>query len=233
MLTIIHGNDTAQSRKCFLDERNKTKDAVLLDADQINLTDLAQILEGGGLFGETKFLFVEQFLTKRKKSSDFKDILSYLETQALENTIVLWEGKELERGALNEFKKVSIKIFKFPQTLFQLLDAIQPGNTKVMLNLFHQTIETAEVEMVYFMLVRQFRMLLALSETKTQTENPIDELKRIAPWQKGKLEKQANAFELGHLVNLYDKLFQIEVGQKTGGLSTPLVSTIDFFLLEV
>src|SRR5258708_5224362 len=117
MISIIHGTDTALSRKHFLDEKQKFPDAILFDADQINLTDLAQLFDGGGLFGETKYLFVEHFFTKRKKSSDYKDILNYFESHAKENTIVLWEGKELERGTLNELKTATVKVFKLPQTL--------------------------------------------------------------------------------------------------------------------
>src|SRR6185437_7861967 len=152
MLTIIHGSDTAQSRKNFLAERAKYPDAILLDADQINISDLTQIFEGGGLFGESKYIFIEQYLTKKKKNSDYKAILTYLEKNAAENTIFLWENKELERGTLNELKKAAVKIFKLPQTLFILLDAIQPGNYKSLIKLFHETIETAETEMVFFML---------------------------------------------------------------------------------
>ena len=232
MITIFHGSDTAQSRKFFLEEKNKIKDAILLEADQVNLTDLTQVFQGGGLFGETKYLFIEQFLTKRKKSADYKDILAYFDKSASENTIVLWEGKELERGALNELKNATVRIFKLPQTLFQLLDSIQPGNAKFMIKLFHETIATTETEMVFFMIVRQLRILLALYEVKKQTED-IDELKRMAPWQKTKMEKQARMFDFAHLLNLYDRLYQVEVAQKTGGLTAPLVSTIDFFLLSI
>ncbi len=151
MLTIIHGSDTALSRKYFLDEKQKLKDAILIEAEKVDLTELAQLFEGGGLFGETKYLFIEQLLTKRKKSSDFKDILTYLEKNAGENTIFLWEGKELERGTLNALKKAVVRTFKFPQTLFQLLDAILPDNNKTLIKLFHQTIETTEPEMIFFM----------------------------------------------------------------------------------
>jgi DNA polymerase III delta subunit, C-terminal domain len=251
MITIIHGNDTTQSRKYFLGEKQKSHDAVLLDADQVNLTDLAQILEGGGLFSETKYIFIEQLLTKRKKSAELKDILIYLEKHASEHTIILWEGKELEKSTLNTIKKAAIRDFKLPQTLFQFLDAIKPHNNNMLIKLFHQTITTTEPEMVFFMLVRQFRILLALAEQTNprhsgehkRLQNPdsgqariteqIDELKRMAPWQKSKLESQAKSFEITHLLDLYEKLFTIEVGQKTGTLTLSLISAIDFFLLEV
>jgi len=247
MLTIIHGSDTAQSRKHFLNEKQKYPEAILLDADQVNLTDLTQLFEGGGLFGETKHIFIEQYLTKKKKNSDYKAILAYFEKNAAENTIVLWENKELERSTVNSLKNPLVKVFKLPQTLFQLLDAIQPENNKLLIKLFHETIANTETEMVFFMLVRQFRMLLALSKNPLNPDanqhrglnsfeprdiNQIDEIKRLAPWQKSKLEKQANAFEISHLLKLYDKLFAIEVGQKTGTLTSSLACAIDFFLLD-
>jgi hypothetical protein len=230
MLTLIHGSDIAHSRTYFQEERQRLKDSVLLDADAINLTDLAQVFDGGGLFGETKYLFIEQFLTKRKKSSDFDHIVKQLEKYGHEHTIILWEGKELDRGALNVFKTATVKAFKLPQTLFQLLDSLQPGNGKLLIKLFHKTIQTSETEMIFFMLVRQVRILLALSSA-SQTQ--IDEVKRLAPWQRGKLEKQASLFKGNTLIELYNKLFALEIGQKTGTLSSPLVSAIDFLLLEV
>jgi DNA polymerase III delta subunit len=233
MLTILHGNDTAQSRKSFLEEKQKYPDAITLSAEKINLTDLTQLFDGGGLFGETKYLFIEQFITKRKKNTDFKDLVAYLEKNAPDHTIFLWEEKELDRGSLMVFPKAITKPFKLPQTLFQLLDSIHPGNGKLLMQLFHQTIETAETEMVFFMLVRQLRILLALTTPSVATEDLIDELKRMQPWQQTKLQKQASAFTPEELLTLYHALFRIEVAQKTGGLSSPLVSTIDFFLLEV
>jgi len=254
MLTIVHGSDITASRKYFLDEKQKSNDAVLLDADQVNLTDLAQIFEGGGLFGETKYIFIEQLLSKKKKSTELTEILSYLEKNANEHTIIVWEGKDLDQSTLKAVKNSNVKTFKLPQTLFQLLDALQPGNGKTLIKLFHQTIQNSETEMIFFMLVRQIRILLAMSTQTSLREaerrsnpneiaalhsvarnddNPIDEVKRIQPWQKSKLESQAKRFDLTHLLDLYDKLFQLEIGQKTGSLSMPLASAIDFFLLEV
>ncbi len=231
MLTLIHGSDTASSRKYFLDEKQKVNDAVLLDADNVNLTDLAQLFDGGGLFGETQHLFIEQLLTKKKKNADLGDILKYLEKNAPEHTIILWEGKELEKGSLNLIKTATVKAFKLPQSLFQFLDSIAPGNGKLLIKLFRQTIQTSEPEMVFFMLIRQVRILLVLCET--DTSETIDEVKRLAPWQKSKLEKQAKQFKSEQLLTLYTQLFHIEVGQKTGTLSSPVDSAIDFLLAEV
>jgi hypothetical protein len=205
--------------------------------ENVTLTDLAQIFEGGGLFSDNKNIFIEQIITKKtrgisaakKKSGEFGQIVAYLEKNAAENTIFLWEGKELDRSALSLFKTALTRPFKLPQTLFLFLDSLKPGNGKALISLFHQTIETTETEMVFFMLVRQIRLLLALSE---ESNEAIDEIKRLT-WQKNKLQQQAKYFGKERLKDFYAKLFTIEVGQKTGTLSSPLISTIDFLLLEI
>jgi len=247
MITIIHGDDTAKSRKFFFDEKERYKDSVLLDGEKITLTDLTQIFEGGGLFSEMKTVFIEQFFNRKKKKEEFALFATYLQKQS-SNTIFLWEGKELDRGALASFKTAVPRVFKLPQTLFLFLDSIRPGNGKQLIVLFHQTIAVTEAEMVFFMLVRQVRLLLAVNPSqpplvrgggsfspldKGESEGVIDELKRLAPWQKSKLEKQAELFGKEKLQEFYAKLFAIEVAQKTGGLASPLSATIDFLLLEI
>ncbi len=232
MITIIHGDDIASSRKYFGDLRDKNPDALLLDGDKVTLTDLVQIFEGGGLFADSKTVFIEQLLTKKKKgkSKEVNPIIPYLQEQGGNNNIFLWESKELDRTGLGTFKQAAIKLYKIPQTLFLFLDNIKPGNGKTLISLFQQTIATTETEMVFFMLVRQFRILLALTDT---TSESIDEVKRLAPWQKSKLQQQAALFEKSHLQHLYQQLFLTERGQKTGAMAGPLPQTIDFFLLEI
>lgn len=230
MLTLIHGSDTTSSRNFFLEEKEKFNDAEIVKGSEINLTDLHQLLEGGGLFENNAAIFIEQFLTERKKSAERDAIILYLTKQAKNNAIFLWEGKELDRTALSQFKEASIKLFKLSSQLFSFLDGIKPKNGTQLVQLFHKSLETSDAEMIFFMLIRQFRILLALSEKGTET---ISEVSRLAPWQKGKLEKQVSLFEKIYLEELYSKLFQLELSQKTGTLSSSLTSAIDFFLAEI
>jgi hypothetical protein len=239
MLVIVHGDDIVASRKYYLDLKEKHEDASTFDGGAVTMTDLAQIFEGGGLFEDSKTVFIEQLLTKKarvgRKSktsepTELDTILEYFRKHASSNTIVLWENKEIERGALLAFPTADIKIFKLPQTLFLLLDSFKPNNGQKLVQLFHQTIASAEPEMVFFMLVRQVRLLLGLLDQNIQS---IDEIKRMQPWQRTKLQRQAAAFTPERLRKAHHDLFQIEVGQKTGGLSTSVTSAIDFLLLEI
>jgi hypothetical protein len=230
MLTIIHGEDTTSSRKYFIEQKEKHHNSPAFDGEKINLTDLAQIFDGGELFSDAKIVFIEQFFSKRKKSQERDGLVNSLQKYADKNDLFLWEGKELEKSILNSLKTANIKAFKLPQTLFLFIDGINPGNGKQLISLFHQTLQTTDAEMIFFMLVRQIRLLLALSN---QSEESIDELKRLAPWQMGKIQSQAASFTSEQLTHLHNKLFQIEVAQKTGSLSSTLPSTIDFLLLEI
>ena len=249
MLIILHGDDTATSRKYFLEQKHAKSDGISLDGEKITITDLTQALEGGELFADTKDVFIENLLSKRKKSAERDALIELIQQQATEHNILLWEGRELERSVSSSFKTATFKLYKLPQTLFAFLESLRPDNGKMAIPLFHKTLATQEAEMIFFMMVRQIRLLLALTPIPRSSSSPfikeggedsaptsigdIDEIKRIAPWQQGKLQKQASLFGEERLKQIYKNLFAIEVAQKTGTLSSPMVATIDFFLLGI
>lgn len=228
MITLIHGDNIAASRSYLIAEKQKTKDPISLPPDKITVTDLAQVMEGGELFSDTKKIFIEQFFTRLKKGKELDAIRAYVAAHATTHDVYLWEGKELTRTQIASFPTATQKVFKLPQTLFQFLDNIRPNNGSYLIQLFHQTRQTTEDELLFFMLIRHFRLLLA-----TTSHASIDEIKRLAPWQQTKLAKQASLFKNNHLVSLYTRLHAIDVEQKTGSAAVPLSSTIDFFLLEI
>jgi DNA polymerase III delta subunit len=233
MITIIHGDDLTASRNYFLDLKLKQNNAISYDGTKITITDLVQNIEGSSLFGSTKTIFIEDLLTKIKKTDkNAKEILSFIAKNSSESTFVLWESKEISKRDLFIFKQAIVKIFKLPKNIFLFLDNLKPNNSKNLLNLFHQALGSEiKEELILFMLQRQVRILLALSEPSNSES--IEELARLAPWQMDKLERQARFFDIMQLKKIYKKLYEIEIGQKTGGLSLSLVQTIDFLLLEM
>lgn len=228
MITIFHGDDTQFSRKQFLDAREPVKGAVTFDGETVTLTDVTQEIEGGGLFSDEKTIFIEELLTKRKPSKEFDAIVNFLNNASA--SIHLWEGKQLSKKQLSVFPKAKVHIASYPKALFQFLDNLTPNN-KHSLNLFHQTLAATAPELVFFMMVRQFRLLLAVAD-KEQVEH-IDEAKRLAPWQRGKLERQARMFPQEKLIKLYKRLYTIDLATKTGETPMNLTQSIDFFLSDL
>jgi len=233
MITIIHGDDISSSRKYFYELKQEHKDFVLFDGNKLTILDLIQNIEGSTFFGDTKAIFIEEFLTKLKKTNkESKEIFDFIVKNSKSTIFVLWESKEVSKRELLSFKDSVVKIFKLPKNIFLFLDNLRPNNSKSLLDLFHQALASEiKEELILFMMQRQFRILLAISEFCEG--EPIEELVRLAPWQMDKLEKQAKFFDLKKLKEIYKKLYKIEISQKTGTLSLSLSQSIDFLLLEM
>lgn len=229
MITIIHGEDTIKSREYFLSEKQKKKDAIALEGVSVTATDLLQALQGNDLFNETKYIFAEEFFSKRKPGKETDEIISIIKQNQAAN-IIFWESKQLTPKQIAIFKNPVIKQFKPSPVLFQFLDMLKPGNGLQEIKKFHEVVEAEEEQFVFFMLIRQVRLLLALLDDGTEF---IDEIKRMQPWQKTKLQKQAKQFTSEQLISLYNKLYQLDFEQKTGSLRLPLTHSIDFLLAEL
>jgi DNA polymerase III delta subunit len=85
--------------------------------------------------------------------------------------------------------------------------------------------------MILAMVARQIRILLSLSDAESTEQ--IDDVKRIAPWQKNKLLAQTHAFSQTELKKLHAALYKLDVKSKTGGLPLPLSQEIDFLLVSI
>lgn len=229
MITVIHGDDLANSRKHFIEQKEKAKNPIQLRGDKLALSDIVQALEGSSLFSEEKNVFIENFLSQKKTNKQFKEIVEYIVKNKNNSEVYFWEDKEVTKTTISAFKNADSKLFKLPQSLFLFLDNLKPNSSKENVLYFHKAISRSAPELVYFMIVRQFRILFAL----TQKDHLIDELKRIAPWQRGKLEKQAHLFGEEKLKEILNNLYIIDYKQKYGLTSLPFIQNVDFFLAGI
>lgn len=230
MITIIHGDDTATSRKVLTDIRLKTPEVLSAEGESLTVTDLAQMVQGGGLFVTQKTIIIENLYAKKKATKEFAAILELLQAKTQEYDIYIWEGKELDKKSLSLFKHAVIKTYKLPQTLFIFLDSIKPNQGKHLVTLHHKVLQTTEEEMVFLLLVRQVRLLLALKE---KSDEQIDEVKRLALWQLNKIQKQASLFTIEELVNLHTRLYALDKAHKTGELVLSLTVALDILLIDI
>lgn len=234
MITIFHGENISQSRKEFIDLKQLQNSPLTYSGLGLTLTELNQALEGNELFETNQPIFIEELITKNKPGKNLDLLTSFLSAHS-SKSIFLWESKELTKKQLQLFNKPEIKQFNMPKSLFSFLDSLYPGHEKAAIKFYHETLKTEEPELIFFMIIRQIRIMLALIE-KSSDKQPlktIDEVSRLAPWQKNKLQIQANTFGKDKLLNLYFKLFELEKGLKTGSLSMSLKDEIDFLLLEI
>lgn len=225
MITIIHGDDSLTSRKHFLSL--KTKESIYFDAESLNINELSQEISGSGLFLDSKVILIDNLFSKKgvKNIEQVSDLLNI--NKKLE--IFLWSDRLVESKYLKLFKNPESKVFKLPQTIWSFLDSIKPNSQNNVFS-FQKTLETVEIEIVFAMIIRQFRLLLGIS---SNSKTNIDEIKRLAPWQKSKLLRQASLFEDNSLSKIYRKLYLIEKSIKTGKSNLTLEQNIDILLYDI
>ena len=229
MLTILHGDDIVASRNKLTSVADSFRgyDRLNFVGKNTDITDVIQAFEAQSLFGQKKLILLEEFLETKDKLL-IASLLNHLKKDQA-HEVIFWEPKEIKGELLALFpKSVQTFFFKQEQPLFRFLDAIGPGNAKQMISLFHEVIKRESAELVFYMIIRQFRLLLGVT-----SGGAISEVKRLAPWQKARLERQARQFSSEKLIIFYRKLFQIERETKTGLNALPLSVSLDLFLAEL
>jgi DNA polymerase III delta subunit len=229
MIELIHGDDIVSSRNYFISKKNEYQDATSYDGSELLLDALFQILQSDSLFSNSKDIFLENFLSSKKDSANLvKDLFMFLKDKKQVN-LFLWEATEQSKTLISLFDRNSVKTFKTPSIIFVFLDNIKPGNTNSV-SFFHNVLKNTNEDFVFAMIIRQFRLLLAISYPP---ERNIDEVKRLNPWQREKLINQARYFKLEELKKNYEKLYEIDFAYKSGQLTFSLLQAIDIFLLDL
>jgi len=229
MILIIHGNDIESSRNFYFEEKNKLKNPVILNGEGLDFTILYQTVENKSFFDEKIYILIENFFTKNKSTNEeFKKIIEYLNSNKAAD-IIFWENGEVSKTSLSLLKNASNKNFSLPQNLFAFLDSLKPGNGRYLVESFNENLKKSEPELIFFMIIRQFRIMLNL----LLKDLPIDEVKRMAPWQLSKLQNQAEVFGRERLIKLYSLLLNMDLNTKTGKSSLNLKKSIDFFLSDL
>ena len=186
MLTIIHGDDQVSSRKFFLSQ--KTEESIVIDAEE-EIVSIDQYFQESSLFAKSKNILIENLFT-RKAKKNFNIFTEVLDKNASNFEIYIWHDKEISVRGLTGFPKFDNQNFKIPTNIFRFVDSILPNNPKNVSN-FSEILKNSEADFIFVMIIRQFRLMLGLIDN---SENNIEEIKRLADWQRGKLSRQAMSF---------------------------------------
>ena len=231
MITILHGENTLASRKVLVNKIVSYKlieatEVARIDGAKTNFTDILQAAESPSLFGQKRLVIVENFFTNQNIKFKQKVLDYFLGNKNL-SEIIFWERRQLSSTIRRKWDKVAHFVeFKIPGNIFKFLDSVRPKNTKTMLLLLHDSIVNEDTEMIFYMLVRQFRFLLLAKEGSSN-------LVKMPSWQSQRFLKQAESFSFNDLKKIYDKLLEIDIGQKTGKSIVPLVTELDLLIANL
>lgn len=209
MITIILGEDTAESRRKFIEIKNNhvERGNRIVELTKETLPQIQTwLLESQSLFEDKQIFFAENILSKKEQ----RQLIMPFDSQSHDNEIIIWEELVEERVAKFFFKHAVIIASKLPTTIFSFLDNIYPSNIDSTLSSFQLLCEKIDVHMTLFMLQKRMRELILVAGGQI----PV---KKLASWQLVRLKNQARKWtNIDRLLDFYDGLYRIEMYEKTG-----------------
>lgn len=228
MLIIIHGEDIVSSRKILDTEKEKRleNETLVFDGNTLDLSNLLTADQSQSLFQLKKTIIIENLFTS-SVSSQKEKLFSYLSSNQLVSDVIIWEKTEVNKNTIKKYLPSAKEIFcQPPLLLFRFLDAIF-DNSSLSLSLFHSVLERREAELVYSMLIRQFRNLIIARDLGAAG------LSAMQKWQAEKFVKQSAHFEKEKLILLYRQLLSIDYLIKSGRTPFSLTELLDNFLISL
>ncbi len=232
MLHIIHGEDHVKSREELVGLRKKyeARETITIDGKKADELTYEQSFVSDSLFGDERCIIVENALTQLNKRGVDKDLVERFIGRFLESNhvVILWESRELTPAMLKKFPKtVDIATFKPNKHLFSFIESIGPGKSSLVLSQFAKVIEQEAVELVLYLLIRQFRNLLLADS------GDLAKVSTLAPWQQSRVKSQARQFNSDQLLSSYRNLQRIDMQAKSGKLPLSLVEELEGFLISL
>jgi hypothetical protein len=223
MRILLHGEDQVKSRKYLSTLKNKAKknkEILSLNGANVSLTELKQALEANSLFGHDKVVILENIFSARK-SKRKKQLIKYLNKESPQIDLIIWEEVKVGKRALNKLpKSFQKKEFKISTVIFKFLESLQPGNNQNSLTLLKKSLSNNEPEKIFYMLVRQIRLLIIAKDLgKPGLSGP--------GWIKNKLITQTKAFTKNQLLSVHSKLLNIDISIKRGKSLMPLQKQLE------
>lgn len=225
MITLIHGEDIVSARSVLdnLKRESAGNEFIYFNGSNLSLSDLATAIGSPSLFGQKKTIIIENLtaggITKQKE-----DIISCLSSGIELPQIIILEKSEVSKANITKyFSKSNIIACKHPEILFKFVDSLGE-NTETVLGLFHSLLSQREAELIYVMMLRQFRYLIIAKGA--------DEiyLKSLLKWQVFKFKNQAAKFTNDQLIRNYRNLLSLEYKIKAGLTPLTLDKLLDIFL---
>jgi DNA polymerase-3 subunit delta len=117
--------------------------------------------------------------------------------------------------------------------IFMLVDALGMGDGRKAMSALHQLLDAQDVQSIFGMIVRQFRLILLAKEVLEQggTDSSAASALKLHPFVADKITAQARRFSLETLEAIYRRLLEIDKAIKTGQIEVDVA--LDSFVAGI
>lgn len=226
MLYIFCGDDTVASRRQFSQELKRIQSSQIACPSMTDIELAIRELESTSLFQSEQAVALENVLSRASVRTTLSRSLTSLAPTA---NLYIWESSLDPKLLKKYFPTAQLRISTLPTNLWKYLDALAPGNMKKCIIYKSQIFASVDEHMLLFMMQRRIKDLISV-------EKKITGKRKLAPWQASQLQSQSRLWgatpedRMNRLSKLYRKLYDIEVGTKTGTLSFSIQKALDLSL---
>lgn len=227
MLTILHGENIVASRNKMVEliaqakATNKTVER--LEAPQLNPGFLESKMVKQDLFGTQQIIIIQE-LHSLPRSKQKTTLIELVAKNNIE--VILWEKRKLTPTMLKKFPRAKVLKFPLSNALFSWLDSLngRQKNKKAQLETFHAVLKNEDPYLCMIMLARQIKFLITAKEGGKISG---------APWMAQKIIRQSQNFSLKQLLSIHQRLFTIDIKQKSSHKLLELEQELDLLLLSM
>ena len=133
-----------------------------------------------------------------------------------DKTLIIWEPFSVYE--LSNIDKKYLVEFKFPETVFKLLDAFYPGNFSNFHKILTKLSKRMSDYLVFYLLVKRVHQLLVLKFSGSL---------KLPFWQVRKLKDQSTRWNSDKLLKALEGLYKIDAKIKTSSTPFSLFDSLD------
>jgi len=233
-----------------LREISRSKEIILIYEEEIDEnTPLAKELKKEAKF--QKFNLLEGIFLKNWVKREFQKYSARIEPEAL-NLLLdfvgndLWQMENEIKKLVNyspgkEIKRKDIELLVKPKIetdIFKTIDAIAAKNKRKALFLMKEHLEKGDSPAYLLVMINfQFRNLLIIKSSELRRELYTNDMRilseklKMHPYVIRKAIQQSKKFSLEELKKIYQKIFQVDLGIKTGKIDPE--TALDLLIAEI
>jgi hypothetical protein len=217
MITIFCGDNTVLSRDALIQQKHnliksgnyiQTIDATrVIEIIKSGGSDAIDLFTGAPIYETTNLIASLRKSFARKAKEQLRNIVQDTTIQLLD-----WEDTSPYDLGIDKDKFAFVHEYKMSENTFTLLPTLVPGKKTEFLRKLQSISEFQPIELTFSMMVRHFKLMIALSAGLRAKDNPY--LIRLAQNSQSHWPKES-------LLKFYYRLLTIDLNVKTGR-NTPL-----------
>lgn len=218
---LIHGEYNSKSYEKLQEyvAKAQEKNWKVVNLSEDTGLSIQETLSSTDLFDSNKVYILNNLSKLQKKDVDWIN-KNYIN---LKGILLLYSNSKIKLTVIKKFTNIDKQEeFSLPKNIFSFLESFYPNNSSNCIRLLHEILLKEKIEFIFHLLSKQIRDIYWVKTSPSNIPYPS--------WRVGKIEKQASRFSLDLLINIINKLSEIDIKSKS--TKSNLIDLLDLLIIR-